>query len=418
MNHNTLENLQTYLESILPGAIEMLREMVLMNSYTTNKDGVRDLARATAIAFAPLGFTAEFIPCTNEQFGDHLILTKPGRSDRRIGLISHLDTVFSPEEEIANDFRWRPEKHDDVTRLYGPGTVDIKGGTVVVRMMMSALREHFPELYDEVTWVFMLNAAEEHFVDDFHQMCRERMPSESTLACLVFEGGQRASDGRYKLVVARKGMARYVVQVTGRSAHAGAAHERGASAVLQLADLTQKISALTDYDRQLTFTVGVFQGGTVVNRVPHQAEAEVEFRTFDNMVFDEALISMQSLEGYSSVSSPADGFACQTEIIKTHEMRSWPPNQETEDLFAVWSKAGEAAGLTVMREERGGLSDGNPMWSHVPTLDGLGPVGGNGHCSERSADGSKDQEYSVLESFVPKALLSVLGVVELITASR
>ncbi|MCA9988551.1 MAG: hypothetical protein KDE59_29800, partial [Anaerolineales bacterium] len=61
-----------------------------------------------------------------------------------------------------------------------------------------------------------------------------------------------------------------------------------------------------------------------------------------------------------------------------------------------------------------GLSDGNHFWQLVPTLDGLGPAGGNAHCSERTADGSKDQEFVVPASFVPKTMVNTMGVLELL----
>ena len=50
----------------------------------------------------------------------------------------------------------------------------------------------------------------------------------------------------------------------------------------------------------------------------------------------------------------------------------------------------------------------------MPTIDGLGPDGGNAHCSERSADGSKDQEYVLATSFVSKALLNTLAILYLL----
>jgi glutamate carboxypeptidase len=71
-------------------------------------------------------------------------------------------------------------------------------------------------------------------------------------------------------------------------------------------------------------------------------------------------------------------------------------------------------GVEVVREERGGLSDGNFVWDHVPTLDGLGVSGGNAHCSERSADGKKDQEYLELPSILPKATLNTLAILRLL----
>ena len=68
-------------------------------------------------------------------------------------------------------------------------------------------------------------------------------------------------------------------------------------------------------------------------------------------------------------------------------------------------------------EVRGGLSDGNFLWDMVPTLDGLGPWGDNDHCSERSADGSKLPEYVEVSSFVPKAALNTLAILEMLNSN-
>src|SRR5579862_9626425 len=124
----------------MPAALDLLREMVEINSYTGNRDGVNRLGRLTAERFAPLGFTAASVPSIESAYGDHLILTRPGRSQRSVAMISHLDTVFPPEEEARNNFHWQPEGE----RVYGPGTQDIKGGTVMMWLVLAALRAQDP----------------------------------------------------------------------------------------------------------------------------------------------------------------------------------------------------------------------------------------------------------------------------------
>jgi glutamate carboxypeptidase len=413
MRHEPLKiRLEQFLQAHLGSAKQLLQKMVAVNSFTANPEGINQLGQLTAAEFAPLGFEPTFVPCTNWRFGQHLVLVKPGRSGRVLGFISHLDTVYPNEEEIANQFFWREEVHPDHTRLYGPGTSDIKGGTVLWHLMFSALQQEVPELYEELTLVLLLNAAEEYFVDDFRVVCKQFLPQDKTIACLVFETGPFVNN-IFNLVVARKGMARYRLETRGRAAHAGAMHEMGANAIVQLAEIAQKITAMTNYDKRLTFNVGVFNGGVVVNRVPHQAEMHIEFRSFDLGVFQEAVRQIEAFRDYSTVSSPADGYKCQTFVYKQMEHAPWPPNAGSQKLFAIWQKTAEELGYQAEPEERGGLSDGNPLWDYVPLLDGLGPDGRNEHSSERSADGSKDQEYVILDSFVPKALLNVLAIVAL-----
>src|SRR5437016_10155072 len=98
-----------FLEKELPAALEMLRQMVEINSFTANPEGVNKLGRLTAECFAPLGFAAEFVPSANRDYGNHLVLTRRGRSNRNIALVSHLDTVFPAEEETRNNFHWQRE---------------------------------------------------------------------------------------------------------------------------------------------------------------------------------------------------------------------------------------------------------------------------------------------------------------------
>jgi glutamate carboxypeptidase len=403
----TPQNIQAYLENNLPAYFDLLRRMVEVNSFTANPAGVRAVAELTAAAFAPLGFTAETIPSTNPDFGPHLVLTRPGATRPKIGLISHLDTVFPPEEEIRNNFVWREAGQ----RIYGPGIVDIKGGTVGIYMMLSALQHFAPAHFEQTTWLVLLDACEERGGFDFGELCRQQLSNAQ--AALVFEPGGLV-DNRFKLVAARKGMAVYRVIIEGRAAHAGNDHALGANAIVQLAETVQRVAALTDYNRNLTFNVGIISGGTGTNRVPHQAEAMVEMRAFDIEVFEQGIADMLALTGQTTVRSVQGDYPCPVTVELIYKVPPWSPNLATDHLLEIWQATAARLGHEGVREERGGLSDGNLFWQHVPTLDGLGPAGGNMHCSERSEDGSKEQEYLERDSLVPKTLLNTMALLQLL----
>lgn len=408
-----LEHIRTYLESRLPFYLEMLRRMVAINSFTGNPQGVNRLAEMTAGEFGALGFSAELIPSENRRYGNHLVLTRQGSGQRKVGFVSHLDTVFPPEEERENDFFWRAEGD----RIYGPGTVDIKGGTVLMYMMLEAIREVAPVTFEETTWVLLLDASEEADGQDFGRLCKERLAGEETVGCFIFEAGY-LDDERAHVVVARKGMANYVVEVEGRASHAGSAHENGANAIVQLAEMVSKIASFTDYERDLTFNVGTITGGSVVNRVPHHASARVEMRSYSMEVFEEGVAKMLALADGASVGSANGDYQCRASVTVTRRTEPWPHNKQTKRLFSYWQKVGERLDLSVVPEQRGGLSDGNYFWRDIPSLDALGPSGGNAHCSQRSADGSKEQEYVSRDSLVPKALLNTVALVMLLDDAK
>lgn len=402
-----VEEITAFLEQQLPAALTLLRRMVEINSFSENPLGVNRLGQVTADCLAPLGFTAERIPSINPRYGNHLVLTRRGQSARSVAMVSHLDTVFPPEEEERNHFHWQPEGD----RIYGPGTQDIKGGTVMMWLVLSALRTQFPALFDDITWQLFWNSSEEVLSHDFGELCRRRL-NERTLAALVFEAEGRLGNDRL-LVVARKGRATWRVTITGRGAHAGAKHRQGANAIVQLGETIGRIAQLTDYGRELTFNVGTITGGAGLNRVPHLAVAEGELRAFSPEAYVWGKDALLALAGPGTVRSMADQYRCQVAVEILSESRPWPRNPATDRLMALWQDAARILRLAVEPQERGGLSDGNFIWDVVPTLDGLGPWGDNDHCSERSADGSKLPEFVEVTSFVPKAALNTLAIARL-----
>lgn len=402
--------LKSQLESELPAALELLRQMVGINSFTQNPEGVNRLARFTAESFAPLGFTTEYVNSTNPKYGQHLVLTRKGSGNQSIAMVSHLDTVFPEEEEQRNNFHWSVEGD----RIFGPGTHDIKGGTVMMWLVLKALQTQTPEVFERITWKLFLNSSEETFSPDFGVVCQERF-EQNTLAALVFEAEGRLGDERL-LVLARKGRASWRVTVTGRGSHAGGKHSHGANAVVQLGQLLPRIAAITDYSRELTVNVATINGGTVLNRVPHEATAEGELRAFDAATYNHGKAQLLALAGPGDVRSPVDGFQCEVHVEILTESRPWPRNAATDRLCGFWEQAGKELNLPISGYQRGGLSDGNQIWDIVPTLDGLGPWGDGDHCSERSADGSKLPEFVEISGIVPKAMLNVVAISKLIAA--
>ncbi len=388
-----------------------LQQMVSINSFTANPSGVNELGRFTAEKFSVLGFQPEYIQSVNPEFGKHLVLTRRGLTNRKIGLITHLDTVFPPEEEEANHFYW----HRVNDLVYGPGTNDIKGGTVMILMVMEGLYHFAKKAFDQITWVILANAAEERWSFDFGKLCNQHL-NPNGIAALVFEAGY-LEDNQLSLVTSRKGMAVYDIEVEGKSAHAGNGHPSGANALLQMAEIIQQISTLTDYKRDLTFNVGVLTGGTVPNRVPHFAKARGEMRTFVKNIFHESIQRLLEINNIEPIKSPDGEFSCNIDIRVILENPPWPTNPCTEKLFEVWKEVAKSMEMDLIHEARGGLSDGNQLWDWIPTIDGLGPNGRNAHCSERAPDGSKDQEYVTISSFTPKAVLNTLAILKLLESN-
>src|SRR2546430_6021042 len=201
-------------------------------------------------------------------------------------------------------------------------------------LVLSALREQAPEVFEEITWKLLWNCAEERFSPDFGDLCRSRFDRD-TLAALLFEAEGRLGQ-EHLMVVARKGRASWRVTVEGRGAHAGGKHPHGANAIVQLGKTVERIAALTDYKSNLTFNVATVCGGTVLNRVPHEAVAEGEFRAFTPEAYRHGKAALLALAGPGEVRSPADGYACQVSVEILTESSPWPRNAGTDRLYEFW----------------------------------------------------------------------------------
>ncbi len=403
-----IAGIREYLDGRFPYYMEILEQMVGINSFTRNASGVNRLGEMIASLFAEKGFHAETAASANPICGNHLICTRGDRGDIVIGCVSHLDTVFAPEEEIANRFAWKPEGK----RVYGPGTIDVKGGTLLLYMMIDAMNAIIPEVFERARWVLLFDATEEDESDDFGALCRERLGSLCR-ACLVFEAGHEREDS-HSIVTARKGRAVFRIACTGKGAHAGSDHAAGANAISQMAAIIPLIDKINDYAGDLTVNVGIVQGGTVINRVPERCEAGVEMRAFDPQVLESGVERIIKLDGFSSIKSADRAYRCLTKVELLRRNPSWPRNAKTHRLAGYWHQAAKKLCLSLIEEQRGGISDGNLLWGEIPVIDGLGPSGANAHCSEKTADGAKDQEYAILSSIIPKTLLNTEAVVRLI----
>src|SRR3954463_5324674 len=113
-----MKRLLSYLQQELPGSLELLEEMVNLESPSTDKVLVDRLARFVGSQFEAIGGAVEYIP--TERFGDHLLVNFSGKTRNRILLLGHTDTVFPRGEIAKRPFR---STHGKAT---GPGVFDMK----------------------------------------------------------------------------------------------------------------------------------------------------------------------------------------------------------------------------------------------------------------------------------------------------
>jgi glutamate carboxypeptidase len=193
-----------------------------------------------------------------------------------------------------------------------------------------------------------------------------------------------ARDGG-KVVTARKGVGRFVLTAHGRPAHAGAKHELGRSALVEMARQIVAIEAMTDYKRGLTFNFGQIKGGTADNVVPAWCEATLDMRVASMADGDELVARILGLKSYDP----------DVRLEITGGLNR-PPYEMTKPGAALFEHARQVAkpiGIDLVGMATGGGSDGNFIADKVATLDGLGVDGNGAHTME---------EYLLISSLAPR----------------
>jgi glutamate carboxypeptidase len=311
--------------------------------------------KATAMsadAVAALGET--HLGTRPERTGNHLAWR---HGPTRTLLLGHHDTVW-PVGTLA---RW-PFRVDG-TRATGPGCFDMKAGLVQMFHALATL----PSL-DGITVV--VNADEEVGSPSSQELIRDAVSGAT--AALVCEPSAAGA-----LKTARKGIARYELRVTGRAAHTGLDPANGINAGVELAHQIIAVAHLGGGDTTVTPTV--LRAGTTTNTVPAEASLAVDVRAFEDAEFarvDRALRALRPRVAGTTITVHGDAH------------RPPLPPSASAGLFQT---AGDvAADLGLRRPDGvavGGASDGNVTASlGVPTLDGLGAVGGNAHAEGEWVD--------------------------------
>lgn len=338
-------------------ALSFLERMVSMESPSLDKQRTDKLVEYVGSRFQEIGGIVEIIPA--EKFGNHLCVRFAGSSDGGVLLLGHTDTVWP-----AGEIRKRPFKIES-GRATGPGVFDMKAGILLMWMALRDLKE---------TPVTVLLTSDEEAGSPSSRSLIETIASRCR-AVLVLEPSLPGG----ALKTSRKGTGKFTVKAIGRPAHAGIEPEKGVNAIEEISRQIVKLQAMTDSARGITVTVGVVQGGTQSNVVPAEAAAEIDVRITS---VEEAAQVTQAIRALS-----ADLPGARLEI---HGAINRPPmerNSETARLFETARRIAAELGMELKEGSTGGASDGNFTAAlGIPTLDGLGAIGGGAHALDEWVD--------------------------------
>jgi glutamate carboxypeptidase len=362
-------------EQTVAAFLDDLRALVNINSGTYTPAGVARVAEYLQPKFAQMGCEVELLP--GDKMGPQLVARHHGTGPGRVLIIGHMDTVFPDGEADRRPFTIRDGS------AYGPGVFDMKSGVLVALYAVRALIESGEAPWQTLTMI--CNSDEEIGSPESHELIEAA--AKQADAALVLEPTSDVA----RVTTSRKGAASYTLEIRGIAAHAGVEPQKGRSAILEMAHRIVALHALNGTIPGVTVNVGVVQGGERPNVVAEAASAEIDVRAADDA-------------GVQAIEAALARVVADTNVPDTTAMlegdfahRPFTQSPQSERLFALAADAAAELGMTLRGEPTGGASDGNTTAGlGLPTLDGLGLVGGLAHNSG---------EYVEINSIAPRIAL-------------
>lgn len=379
MEENIYEH---YLNNNMHNMTSLLRKIVNIDSGSYCKNGIDQVGQIMAQEYMKLGFSTEVIK--NAYGGNGIVARKEGGS-KKLLLIGHLDTVFPDGSAQISPY------YEENNIAYGPGVLDMKGCLVCCLYALKAL---YANNITPLIGITIIMSGDEE-IGSFHMRDVYKREAKNANWAIVIEAARE----RGEIVVERKGGAYLTVSAHGKAAHAGIQPEVGRNAVEELALKIVKLRQLNDLNPGTTVSIGKFSGGTARNVVAEDAKIEVDLR-FSTMSSGEALFTkIRQILAKPEIDGVKLDFSIQI---------SRPPLVQipgTEKLINAVRQSSEELGIPYIEAKTGGLSDGNILCGMgVPTIDGLGPVGGR-MCSP--------EEYLELKSLPKRAARLALTIEKL-----
>lgn len=340
-----------------------LETLVNMDSGSSDIEGLNRVADFLCGKYEEIGLSPRRIAQGPDKRPYVEVLTHPEAEEVDVLFLGHMDTVFdrgTAEERpftLSEDGKW----------AYGPGVGDMKAGDLLAFHLTRALREECPQLK-----ICVCHNSDEETGSEDSEQAMQNIAARSRYA-FVLEPGRLGGHFVYQ----RKGVADIAIRCHGIASHAGNAPKDGASAILEMADLVQKMHGLTDFETGLTVNAGVIKGGTASNVVAAECEAvfDVRFTSFEQL--DELLQKLTRLCAEPVV----EGVKVTWE--KLAQMPPMKPNENTRAMMELLREEAEKMGIHPDFLSVGGASDGS-LLSEMGTavMDGCGPESDKYHSAD------------------------------------
>ena len=369
-----------------PAYLETVEQLVAVDTGTGQEKGLATVSQMLVERLQALGAEVSTRPAT-PSVGDNIVATLQGKGSKNFLLMIHYDTVFAEGSAAERPFRM------DGQRAYGPGVADAKGGVAMVLHALALLRQQGFRDYGRITVLF--NPDEETGSAGSKQLIAELARQQDYV--FSYEPPDRDA-----VTVATNGIDGLLLEVKGRSSHAGSAPEQGRNAILELSHQLLRLKDLGDPAKGTTLNWTLARGGEKRNIIPAEASAEADMRYSDPAESERVLADARKLTGERLVADTEVSLRLdkgRPPLVKN------PASQRlAETAQTLYGRIGKRIEPIAMRF---GTDAG---YAYVPgsdkpaVLETLGVVGAGLH---------SEAEYLELSSIAPRLYLTVALIREL-----
>ncbi|MEE5060732.1 M20/M25/M40 family metallo-hydrolase [Pseudomonas alliivorans] len=357
-----------------------VKELVDVDTGTGQAPGLKTVSALLVERLKALGAEVTTTPASPSA-GDNIVGTLKGSGTRSFLLMVHYDTVFGPGTAEKRPFK------QDGERAYGPGVADAKGGVAMILHSLKLLQDQ--GLKDFGTLTVLFNPDEETGSSGSKKVIAELARQHD----YVFSYEPPDKDA---VTVATNGINGVLLDVKGKSSHAGSAPEAGRNAAIELAHQMLQLKDLGDPAKGTTVNWTLIKGGEKRNIIPSSASAEADMRYSDLGESDRVIADAQRIVQKKLI----DGTEVSVRLEKGRPPLAKNPGSEqlAKTAQTLYGKIGRNIEPIAMRF---GTDAG---YAYVPgsekpaVLETMGVVGAGLHA---------DDEYIELSSIAPRLYLTV-----------
>jgi len=372
-------------------AIELLKEVVNINSGSMNFDGVYKVGQVFKARLDALGFETRWID--GKPFGrsGHLVGYHTGKgTGKTVLLIGHLDTVF----ELSSPFQKFTMVNDSIAT--GPGISDMKGGDVMIIYALEALKQ--AGLLKNMNVIVVMTGDEELSGRPLELARKELIEAakQADIALGMEDGDSNPGTG----VISRRSSSGWELSVTGIPAHSSQVFtdKIGAGAIYETSRILNGFYESLSGEKDLTFNPGMILGGSDIERDPVMDGGSTFGK--ENIVAKQAIVT-----GDIRAISPEQLKMAQEvmqQVVSKHLPQTnatlsfdegYPPlapSEGNKKLLEYYSKVSEDLGLgkvKAVNPRDAGAADISFTSGYVDmAIDGLGLFGGHGHTDKEYAN--------------------------------